>query len=210
MPSRIKPGDTFGRLTVVKKEAVSKDRHIVWGCVCQCGNSVSVPSNRLTTGNTKSCGCLVRDMKTGTKHGGCGTRLYRIWHTMRARCKYDSHIESANYKQRNIAVCHDWNNSFENFRRWAIDAGYKETLTLDRIDVNGNYEPQNCRWVSYKTQNNNKRNNRVLTINGESKTVTQWSEISGVNRYTIYKRLNRGVNPEAAVFDKPKTRGDKI
>lgn len=106
-------------------------------------------------------------------------------------------------------MCDEWANSFEAFEKWADKNGYKDNLTIDRINCNGNYEPNNCRWATPKVQCNNKGNNRVLTINGEQKTVTQWSEISGVNRYTIYKRLNRGVRPYDAVFSKPYTiRGD--
>lgn len=203
--SCVKSNQTYGRLTTLECVGVSKDRHKIWKCRCSCGNEKVVSSNDLKSGNTKSCGCLLRGQKTNYVHGRHNTRLYRIWQTMKARCKYETHIESTNYHKRGITVCNEWLNSFEIFAEWADSHGYADNLTIDRINTDGNYEPDNCRWVTPKVQCNNKRNNRVLTINGVQKTVTQWSDISGVNRFTIYTRLNRGVSPYEAVFSKPHT-----
>ena len=202
--SHINPNDRYGKLIVIECVGTSKDRHKLWKCKCDCGNFVVVPTNSLTTGNTKSCGCIVREQKTRLTHGMHGTRLYRIWGTMKARCKYSTHIEAKNYHDRGIKVCDEWSDSFDAFKSWAEASGYGDTLTIDRINVNGDYEPHNCRWVTQKEQCNNKRNNIVLTINGEKHTVTEWSYISGVSRTTIYNRLKRGVEPYDAVFSKPK------
>lgn len=207
--SGVVSNQTYGRLTTIECVGTSRDRHKIWRCRCICGNEKLVSSRDLKSGNTKSCGCLVKEQKTRYSHGKHGTRLYRIWQTMKARCKYATHVDADYYCDKGITVCDEWANSFEAFEKWADKNGYKDNLTIDRINCNGNYEPNNCRWATPKVQCNNKGNNRVLTINGEQKTVTQWSEISGVNRYTIYKRLNRGVRPYDAVFSKPYTiRGD--
>lgn len=202
--SRININDKYGRLTVVEFIGVSKDRHKLWKCKCDCGNYTVVPTNSLTAGNTKSCGCLVREQKTTLTHGMRNTRLYRIWSSMKARCKYETHIEALNYHDRGITVCEEWNKNFESFAEWAKESGYNDRLTIDRIDVNGNYEPSNCRWVTQKEQCNNKRNNNIIIIDGVRHTVSEWSNIADVSRNTICNRIKRGVEPYDAVFLKPK------
>ena len=125
------------------------------------------------------------------KHGFCGTRIYNIWKDMRRRCNCVTGAHYKDYGGRGIKVCRAWDDFME-FYSWSMENGYNEKLTIDRIDVNGNYSPNNCRWVSMKEQENNRRNNRLLEYNGQLKTVSQWAEIYNSSYRTIYRRLKSG------------------
>ena len=143
----------FGRWTVLER-VPNKNGAVYWKCKCDCGVIKEVKSSNLKLGNSKSCGCLSRELSSERMkiHGGRKTRLYEIWYNMRQRC-YNSNIESyKNYGGRGIIVCDEWKNDFVSFRNWALSNGYTESLTLDRIDVNKNYYPENCRWVSQLIQ----------------------------------------------------------
>lgn len=192
-------GRKFNRLT-----AIEYIGNKTWLCKCECGNIVKVKAYDLKNGRTKSCGCLNRERmqelgksnkgkesplkgrKFGTKiheYDKCGRRLYRIWQNMHGRCNNDS---SGNYGNRGITYCKEWEN-FAPFRDWALANGYDDTLTIDRIDVNGNYEPDNCRWVSRKIQNRNTRRNIFITYKGETHCLKDWEIITGLpvqQRYT--------------------------
>ena len=139
------------------------------------------------------------------KHGGVGTRLYRIYRNMIERCYYANNDHYARYGGRGISVCDEWQRSFASFRAWAMATGYSDKLTLDRIDYNGNYEPENCRWLSMKEQSNNKRNNRYVEYNGEVHTVSEWADIIGVKYPTLAARLGRlGWSVERALTTRPR------
>lgn len=195
-------GVAFGRLTVIS-EAQPRNGRSMWDCLCACGNKITVPGNSLTTGNTTSCGCYQRDVARdslrirSTKHGGCGTRLYSIWRAMKSRCGYAKDVEYKNYGARGISVCDDWEDDFIAFKNWSLENGYRDSLSIDRIDTDGNYEPSNCRWSDTKTQNRNKRN----CVKAGGKTIAEWSEIYGISRATIEGRLKRGWNFERAVSE---------
>lgn len=131
-------------------------------------------------------------------HGDSHTRLYHIWKSMRERCRVKSHTSYERYGARGIEVCSEWED-YQTFKKWALDNGYNETLTIDRIDVNGDYEPANCRWATYKEQANNTRKNRILTAFGKTMTMTQWSEITGIKVATIWARLHKGWSIEDAL-----------
>ena len=133
-------------------------------------------------------------IEIGSKGGKSNSRLYNIWLHMKGRCyrKTDDHYE--HYGEKGITMCDEWKNDFKAFYDWAMSNGYADNLTIDRINVNGNYEPSNCRWVTMKEQCNNRTSNVILTINGESHNIQKWSEITGIKYHTIYARMKRGLN----------------
>lgn len=184
-------GQKFGRLTALYHLHNTKGR-TKWLCVCECGNLKWVSITHLRGGATKSCGCYNKEqckMKF-TKHGKRYDRLWNIWEHIKQRCY---NINNKNYKDyggRGIAVCDEWRNDFQAFYDWAINNGYDDTLTIDRINVNGNYEPNNCRWVPNKQQARNRRNNRTFTINGETHCLSEWCEVLNLKRSTVFNRVN--------------------
>lgn len=205
-------GMKFGRLTAIEREARVPHGHAVqWKCICDCGNVVIVNGSRLRRGITQSCGCLQKELareRTGKlmkKHGDSRTRLFRIWSCMKNRCTSKNNTHFNCYGGRGIRVCDEWLD-FESFRDWALNNGYEDTLTIDRIDVNGNYEPSNCRWATRKEQAQNRRTTRFIEYKGETHSLKQWSEILGMPDSCLKYRLDKGWSIEKA-FTKPKQRG---
>lgn len=190
---KIKVGKRYGRLIVLENHH-PKDEVV---CQCDCGNIKIARATNVYYGGTKSCGCLFNE-GNNRRHGDQGTRLYTIWKSMRERCACPSQNRYQNYGGRGIKVCQEWDD-YLTFKEWALNNGYDNELTIDRIDVNGNYEPSNCRWVTSKQQSNNKTNNRYITYNGETKTMAEWSEIIGVKAGTIWSRLNKGWSIDEAL-----------
>lgn len=137
------------------------------------------------------------------KHGKRYTRIYNIWRTMKQRCVNPKCINFHLYGGRGIEVCTEWQNSFQSFYDWSMANGYAENLTIDRKDVNGNYEPSNCRWATQKEQQNNRSNNVTLELNGINHTVGEWAEISGISITTIHARLKRGWSVERTLNTVP-------
>lgn len=169
----------------------------MWKCICRCGVVKEVNGTNLRSGNSKSCGCLsIEKSKNNTfgnssfnRHGASGTRLYYEWTHIKARC-YNINTRNYNdYGGRGIIMCDEWSHSFESFRDWALANGYTDELTIDRIDVNGNYEPSNCRWATNQEQANNKRNNIVVEIDGERKTLKQWCDIYNKDYVRVHSRI---------------------
>ncbi|MBO7727891.1 MAG: hypothetical protein J6S50_05160 [Oscillospiraceae bacterium] len=196
-------GQRFGRLTALER-AENKNCKATWRCLCDCGNETTVRADSLISGDTQSCGCLhdesleeVRN-KHILKHGGARhndntEKLYFTWLNMKKRCENENDPSYKNYGERGITVCDEWHD-YAPFRKWAFENGYyfntnSYEITLDRINVNGNYEPSNCRWVSSKVQNNNRRNNKRITYNGETLTISQWADKLGVNYATLRYRI---------------------
>lgn len=202
-------GQRFGRWTVLECCGRSNDGQKVYLCRCDCGTEKKIRSGNLRNGDTQSCGCLAaeknaeRSRKRLLVHGGCGTRLYRIWFDMRRRCGYEKSINWHLYGGRGIKVCEEWENNFVAFRDWALENGYSDELQLDRIDNDRNYEPGNCKWSSRVEQGNNRRTCVYVTIDGEKKTVVEWCRINGIVPGTAFARIKMGWKPEEAVTKKP-------
>lgn len=207
-------GQRFGRLTVTERASNNKHNCVMWLCRCDCGKDVAVLGSSLRNGSTRSCGCYSAELtrERGTTHGMCKSRLYRIWDAMKQRCYATSHKAFENYGGRGITVCNAWRESFEAFRDWALSAGYNDDLTLDRMDTDGNYEPSNCQWVSLKDQQSNKRNNRLISYAGKTLTVSEWAEVTGINRSTLFARIRLGWPCEKIIETPPaikyRPRGD--
>lgn len=198
-------GLRFGRLVAVEFTGKKKDGHRLWLCKCDCGKDHIAKASLLKANLVKSCGCYRVELASRTKrvHGGCmdgrRSKLYRAWSSLRERCNNTTHHAYSNYGGRGISVCERWD-SFEAFKS---DMGEPAPgLSLDRIDANGNYEPENCRWAAISVQNSNKRNTIRICIDGVEKTPLEWEKISGVKADTISKRFKLGHSPEDCVFAK--------
>lgn len=200
--NKIRAGQKFGKLTILSRcKEPDKYGQKLYKCKCDCGNITYVRGNRLERGETRSCGCL-KYLGNATTHGMSRTALYSRYTSIKSRC-YNKHDQAyTNYGARGIVVCDEWKHSFETFYNWAMENGYKEGLTIDRIDHDGNYEPSNCRWVDMKTQQNNKRNNVYLTYNEKTQTAKQWSEELDIKHYLILQRHSRGWTDEECLFGK--------
>ena len=191
-------GERFGKLIVIEecesKKQPSGQIKTMWLCKCDCGNITKVTSSNLKRGNTKSCGCLHKEKtaKINKKHNLTSTRLYRIWQNMKNRCLNQKIKAYKDYGGRGIKVCEEWldkQNGFINFYNWAIDNGYTENLTIDRIDNDGNYEPNNCRWATILEQSHNKRNCIKITYNNKTKHISEWAKEYNISRDCLWQRL---------------------
>ena len=184
-------GRRYGRLEVIKKYK-SLNSSTRWLCKCDCGNYTVVHANSLKSGNTKSCGCIkIETQKMKATHGMTHTPLYGVWNSMKQRCNNPNSTSFKSYGARGISVCEEWENDFYNFYEWAISNGYAKGLSIDRIDVNGNYEPGNCRWADNITQANNKRNNVCYELNGETKTINQWCREYNISYSVVHQRIKK-------------------
>lgn len=190
-------GERFGRLIVIERADNTNAKQARWICECECGSIVTVRAQDLKSGRTKSCGCYKREVvkSCSITHGMSKTRLWRIWNDMHVRCEYPSATQFKYYGEKGVFVCEEWK-TFEPFRDWAVANGYTDELTIDRIDVSGNYTPSNCRWASWSDQQNNKSTNRFLTYRGRTLTVSQWAKETGISRNKIDRRLKKGWSVE--------------
>ena len=175
----------------------------MWLCRCDCGNETTVFSGYLRNGDTKSCGCfnIDRIRERRFKHGESRkTRLYNIWIHIKHRTSGKANEKRTKkwYTDKNIKMCEEWSD-FRNFRDWANENGYDDSLTIDRIDGNKGYSPENCRWVDWKTQTRNKSNNINITRNGETKCLKDWCTELGLNYRSICQRIARGWDKEKAL-----------
>ena len=186
-------GQKFGRLTVLKFDEI-KNKHYFWICKCDCGKICSVESSQLKSGKTKSCGCYKIDIIK--KHYKTNTRLYTIWRGIKKRCLNKNLKGFYRYGGRGISVCKEWEKDFISFYNWAIQNGYKDNLTIDRINNDGNYEPNNCRWVTMEEQSQNTCKVINLTYNFHTYSISKWARLLGISRHTLYARYKRGLNVE--------------
>jgi hypothetical protein len=203
---QIEIGAKYYRFTVIDFAPRTKTGHAAWVCKCECGNIRQYRKSELLSGRCRSCGCTRYTDRTDTltTHGGTGTAEYSAWLAMRQRCFYPKSAHFARYGGRGITVCARWKDSFENF---LADMGKKPSPqhSLDRVDNAGNYEPQNCRWATKKEQSCNTSANVFLTHNGETLTISQWTEKLGFNQNVIAYRLKHGWSVEKALDTPVKT-----
>ena len=182
-------GQKFGRLTAVRYEGASK-----WFCCCDCGGSTVALAQNLKKGNSTSCGCKRRE--TQFKHGMSNTPAYHAWISMRQRCDNPNDPAYANYGGRGIRVCERW----REYANFLADMGARPPrYEIDRIDNDGPYSPENCRWVTSKANKHNKRSSRMLTWQGVTLPVTAWAERLGMHPRTLFNRLGRGWTLERAM-----------
>nr|DAM13535.1 MAG TPA: helix-turn-helix domain protein [Caudoviricetes sp.] len=198
-------GKRFGRLTVLDTESYVKNKKRYVECVCECGNRKFYRVDMLKSGNTSSCGCLKKEQDKKnliTKHfthGMSKTRLYKEYFGIKQRCYDKNHDSYKHYGARGIGMCDEWVNSVESFMKWSLENGYNDSLTIDRIDNNKDYSPENCRWSTPKNQSNNKRNNLIAEVNGEILTIAEIAEKYGFKYETIRRRYNHGNRGEKLI-----------
>ena len=196
-------GEKFGRLLVLSR-VENKDGYVRYLCKCDCGNTIITRGTRLKSGGVKSCGCL---QKEHTSRLGVSKRRYdkslnrlrRIYQAMINRCYNPNQISFHNYGGRGIKVCLSWKSNRNLFFEWALNNGYKENLTIDRIDNNGDYSPQNCKWTSLKEQARNRRSTALYFLNGETKPLAEWAEIYQIDYKLVFKRLKLGWSLQKAL-----------
>lgn len=199
-------GQKFGRLTVEEYLGYIKSKKPYWKCKCDCGNYTIVDTYHLINGDTTSCGCLRKGKDFSKyKHGLYKHKLYHIYHSMKQRCCNPQCSQYEGYGKRGVTICDEWlgDNGFINFYTWSIENGYEDGLSIDRIDNDGIYSPDNCRWADNTVQLNNTRHNRWVTYNGESHTYAEWERIlnNGVKQTDISVRINKlGWSVEKAFF----------
>lgn len=186
-------GQRYGKLVAIEPTAKrAKSGGVVWLFQCDCGNRKAIPANSVRSGLVKSCGCLAKP------HGETRTRLHVIWVDMRQRCRDKNNKD---YGAKGIKVCEEWQNSYLAFRKWAMENGYEESLSIDRIDSSQGYMPSNCRWATDKQQTRNTSRNHLVSINGESKPISEWCEIFHISSSAIYSYSRRNsISVESALF----------
>lgn len=190
----------FNRLTALER-VLNQGKKVVWKCKCDCGNITYVSTSNLTCNRTKSCGCLKDEklIQRSTTHNQRHTKLYEVWKTMKQRCFNPNNSSYKNYGGRGIIVCDNWKNSFQSFYDWSIQNGYKTNLSIDRINNNKDYCPENCRWADRQTQSNNTRTNHYITCNNETKTLADWVRSSNLKYGCVFNRIKKGWSIDKAL-----------
>lgn len=205
-------GYRFGRLVVIERgpDRIGRRGVANWVCLCDCGKSVRVEGGALKSANTRSCGCLRRDLLTS--HGLAAHPLRRLWLSMNERCHKPDHKQYSYYGGRGIYVCDEWRSPY-GFARFIENMGPRPPkMTLDRIDNDGPYTKANCRWATYTTQERNRRNNRIISYDGKSACMSEWAEHLGISSAVLYQRFLSGMSIDKALrpglhyFRGPRTR----
>ena len=204
-------GQRFNHLTAIEKVGKNKSGNFLWLCKCDCGNYCKTTYTYLRRGECKSCGCLryskIKEMRT--KHGMTRTRIYRIWQNMKNRCRHPNNPRYKDYGARGIEYCEEWE-EFEPFYKWSIETGYNDKLTIERIDNNKGYCPENCRWATKEEQQYNKRTTHYLTYKGETKSMAEWSKILNINLQTLAARINTLKWSTEKAFETPVINNRKV
>ncbi len=182
-------GKKFGRWTVIAKSSIKQQRHICWVCKCDCGTIKIKSGAALKAKQSLSCGCLTREINSKKKYENKNERIYSIWNGIKERCR---NKDNPNYGGRGIKICSEWESNYMEFERWALNNGYAENLTIDRIDNDGDYCPENCRWATYEEQANNKRNNVFIPYKGKIQTISQWSKEYNLPPHIVSSRIKLG------------------
>lgn len=197
-------GDVYGNWTVLEILPKTRNYHKIFKCQCICGTIKEVDGFNIIKGKSISCGCVRKEMSKQrmTKHGQTKTRLHTIWCSMRERCNNPNSQAYNNYGGRGIMVCKEWQDDYMNFYNWSMANGYEDTLSIDRIDVNGNYEPSNCRWADTKTQCNNTRSNIMITYQGKTQSLKLWCEELNLDYNMIRARFARNNWKDKSIEEK--------
>lgn len=203
-------GERFGMLLVLSYAFTNKNRKAVWLCQCDCGNKAHVAGSKLRQGSTQSCGCLKKRalQKMAFRHGQHKTRLYEIWSGMKKRCYNKNAVQYKDWGGRGIKVCKKWH-AFKAFYEWAKANGYKDGLTIERINNDRGYSPNNCTFIPKAKQSRNRRNSIFLTHNGTTRTIAGWSRHLNIHRETIKRRINLNWPIEKILTTAPKTQPKK-
>lgn len=206
------PGEKFNLLTLIRPIGFDNQNRPIWLCKCDCGNTKNIRYWDVVHGKIKSCGCLrnnkARDRlisynkSHNVKHNDCHARLYNIWHGMIQRCYNPNYHHYKDYGGRGIKICDEWKYDYLTFKKWAIENGYSDCLTIDRLDVNGDYEPSNCKWSTNTEQARNRRNNLIITYRGKSQTLMEWSNELNIKYCILWGRLKKGWSVERT-FERP-------
>lgn len=205
-------GQRFGRLTVLRlynrRQQPCGKHYYTWWCKCDCGNEKEAPGRSLKNGHVQSCGCLHREVAgcSARTHGGSKTRLYKVWVGIKCRCYEENNPAYKHYGERGVSMCDEWRTDFTAFRDWALSNGYADNLTIERIDNNGNYSPENCCWIPQTEQPKNRRNCHFITYNGETKTLSDWSRELHIARRSLRdkeKQLGDGALAIESVLNSP-------
>lgn len=211
-------GNKYGKLTVIS--TVKQDQKTYLKCKCDCGNVIVRPTYLIATNQIKSCGCLKAEAikkynSSGMRSKGCYKDgrslhpLYGTWFQMISRCENPNQNHYDRYGGRGIKVCDEWHD-FWQFVKWSDSVGGRpKGYTLDRIDNNGNYEPNNCRWADWRTQTTNKSSNVFIEFEGQTKTVTEWAEFLNFHPHTLQERLKKGWSVERALTEPPSENSQK-
>lgn len=197
-------GSKFGRLTIIKESEIRLHKMVSVNCKCECGNDSIATINSLKNGNTKSCGCLKIETKSNYKNGLRIHPLYSVWANIKQRCLNHKQPKYNDYGGRGIIICKEWENSFELFYNWCLNNNWVKGLEIDRIDNNGNYEPDNCRFVSRSENMNNTRYNTIINYNNETKTLKQWANDLNIPYGRLAQRINKLEMPIDKAFSSEK------
>lgn len=192
-------GKRYGNLVVVEFVEMAKFSKSIWKCQCDCGNVKNIKAEYLKNGSTKSCGCYHKSNIYHIKHNESNTKLYRTWQSIRYRCENKNNTAYYAYGELGVCVCEEWH-EYIKFKEWAINNGYKDNLTIDRINPYGNYEPSNCRWITKSEQVFNRKNTLYIRVNGEEIIFAKYVKLTGAR----YNRLFEKLSKEGLLYKKTK------
>lgn len=183
-------GHIINNIKIITRVENTKNNKARFLCQCHCGEKFVCVGSAIKSGNTRSCGCLGK--RNRLTHGGANTKLYFVWHEMKRRCSDENHRNYRRYGGRGIKVCSEWDKDFGVFKEWATNNGYKEGLTIDRINNDDGYKPSNCRWVDMKIQSLNRYNTIHVEFNGKTMTLREVESLTGIKYGTLHDRYSKG------------------